>query len=599
MSTMRLRSKRLELTGNTTKHKTPLKKPTIERSVDVTPIGNNSQYGKGIPKQSISAVRRLDELSQDEEITTSVNESNKENMEMDIEDILSDSSDSINTSDEDEDTRMEKYMKRKNRIMETKQAMLKKLAIVESTKEIRNAMIREKQITKTEKSATKQRAGILKKEGGKPLVESNIQRKSLRLLRKDPRGVDLPPEPVEIERDPRKPGTEFPMVAVDFEEIGINSQDSSEDEDTKFLKKSYTEYERFMKGIKRLNDIFESPAKIDLDRYKKSLKSLKIKPKYVQKVAKGRVFSIAIHPSCTETLVAVGDKYGNLGLWNPDLNDSNNGTYMFQPHINPISCLKFSETNSKKLYSCSYDGQLRCMDLEKSVFEKAFINDEYWEMSGLDFLEPDHTIIVSRSDGNLSIVDTRTDPSNVQTFEAHDRAAKCVSCHPLQKYYVSTSHRDGSVFIFDIRNISDMKCKPVVTIQDHARSVSSAYFSPISGKHLLTTSYDDRLRVFNTSIISQNAVELKGKCFHNNNTGRWLSSFRAAWHPASDDVFVVGSMDRPRKIDIYDSSANYVFEVSDPELLGTVCSINCFHKTRNIIAGGNSSGKIYLFSDNL
>ena len=35
---------------------------------------------------------------------------------------------------------------------------------------------------------------------------------------------------------------------------------------------------------------------------------------------------------------------------------------------------------------------------------------------------------------------------------------------------------------------------------------------------------------------------------HNNHTGRWLTNFRAVWHPQREDCFVVGSMDRPRRV---------------------------------------------------
>jgi hypothetical protein len=37
-------------------------------------------------------------------------------------------------------------------------------------------------------------------------------------------------------------------------------------------------------------------------------------------------------------------------------------------------------------------------------------------------------------------------------------------------------------------------------------------------------------------------------CCHNNHTGRWLSQFRATWHPKREDMFVVGSVARPRMV---------------------------------------------------
>jgi hypothetical protein len=36
--------------------------------------------------------------------------------------------------------------------------------------------------------------------------------------------------------------------------------------------------------------------------------------------------------------------------------------------------------------------------------------------------------------------------------------------------------------------------------------------------------------------------------YHNNFTGRWLTPFKAVWHPQRDDVFIVGSMEQPRRV---------------------------------------------------
>lgn len=40
-------------------------------------------------------------------------------------------------------------------------------------------------------------------------------------------------------------------------------------------------------------------------------------------------------------------------------------------------------------------------------------------------------------------------------------------------------------------------------------------------------------------------------CSHDNHVGRWLTGFRAAWHPAREDVFTVGSMSKPRQVIAY------------------------------------------------
>jgi hypothetical protein len=38
-------------------------------------------------------------------------------------------------------------------------------------------------------------------------------------------------------------------------------------------------------------------------------------PRWIDKVVPDRIFSLAVHPMAEKLLVAVGDKWGRLGLW--------------------------------------------------------------------------------------------------------------------------------------------------------------------------------------------------------------------------------------------------------------------------------------------
>jgi hypothetical protein len=73
----------------------------------------------------------------------------------------------------------------------------------------------------------------------------------------------------------------------------------------------------------------------------------------------------------------------------------------------------------------------------------------------------------------------------------------------------------------------------------HSKSCQAAYFAPDGSGHLLTTCYDDLLRVWKpkpspgggvSAINSDPTSALKIK--HNNQTGRWVLPFRAVrlWH---------------------------------------------------------------------
>lgn len=51
-------------------------------------------------------------------------------------------------------------------------------------------------------------------------------------------------------------------------------------------------------------------------RYTSELKDMKITEEKVVKVVKDRIFSAAFHPCSSSLLMAAGDKWGKVGLWN-------------------------------------------------------------------------------------------------------------------------------------------------------------------------------------------------------------------------------------------------------------------------------------------
>ena len=105
----------------------------------------------------------------------------------------------------------------------------------------------------------------------------------------------------------------------------------------------------------------------------------------VAKVVPERIYSVACHPSSQHLLVCAGDKLGYVGLWNVDQYNntdreegtkkgkisSTDGVHLFKPHSRPVSTLIWN-TSGSKLLSSSYDGTVRCLDVEKQVFDEVF-----------------------------------------------------------------------------------------------------------------------------------------------------------------------------------------------------------------------------------
>ena len=82
---------------------------------------------------------------------------------------------------------------------------------------------------------------------------------------------------------------------------------------------------------------------------------------------------------------------------------------------------------------------------------------------------------------------------------------------------------------------------------------------------------------------------------HGTQTGRWLTTFKAEWHPRRDDLFFVGVMAHPRQLTAFTDQGIALPVLSDPPTLGSICSIIKPHPTVDVVVGGNSSGRVYVF----
>lgn len=123
------------------------------------------------------------------------------------------------------------------------------------------------------------------------------------------------------------------------------------------------------------------------------------------------------------------------------------------------------------------------------------------------------------------------------------------------------------------------------------KSVNSAFFSP-SGQYVVSTTMANKLDIFeNLHTATTNVAKPCKNIVHDNMTGRWLTTFMAKWHP-SLDLFVVGSMQRPRAIEVF-APTHRQCAISG-EQLTAVASRCCFHPSTDqlIIVGGNSSGRV-------
>uniref|UniRef100_A0A8C9NGC6 WD repeat-containing protein 76 n=2 Tax=Serinus canaria TaxID=9135 RepID=A0A8C9NGC6_SERCA len=400
----------------------------------------------------------------------------------------------------------------------------------------------------------------------------------MRLLREPPLDIPLLDTFVrpEAEEYPRVPVGPFPMVP------------EGQAESSKWTEALLSTWMRISE-VKADDTERGTP---DMKRYQESLSSMVLREENVRKVVKSRVCSMAIHPSESTILVAAGDSSGHVGLWNVSCG-TEEGAHIFIPHSFHVNCMHFSPCNPAHLLSLSND-TLRCGDVTRAVFDEICRSEE--DFSCFDFLEENAcTAIVSQWSGPVAVVDRRTPGvSSELSVDIGFRRTRTVHVHPVNKqYFLAAGSVD--VCVFDVRYLRNAKeNKPLSSLTGHTKSVASAYFSPVTGSRVVTVCADDKLRVYDTTSLSS-TVTLLSSIRHNNNTGRWLTRFRAIWDPKQEHCFLVGSMAQPRQIEVFQDTGKLLHSFYNVDCLGSVCSINVVHPSQNILVGGNSSGRLHVF----
>ena len=350
-------------------------------------------------------------------------------------------------------------------------------------------------------------------------------------------------------------------------------------------------FRALMKGVKNVADV-----KVPTDFYS-SLTKMTISEEGVAKVVSGRVFSLAWHPAASPQIAIAGDKYGTVGLWDVLSKDDDQLVTAFKPHTKPVGCLKVPFAAQNKLYSCSNDGTLRCGDFEKAIFTEVFSVPEtdIDLLRNFDFFDGDKTMLVSHFRGLVSLVDVRTPQTKAeQVYTVSHKSLRTVSIHPIRQDYFITTGTDTNISLWDMRKMAQKSPKPLQVLDQHTKSIASAFFSP-QGHKIVSSSADDTILVHDFP-SSGTEIKLSKRIQHNNCTGLCLTNFQPTWHPTVPDMFVVGSMARPREIQVFDATkGTVVHSLRNEDNLGSVCSLNVFHPRHpNSLVGANSSGRLHF-----
>ena len=352
----------------------------------------------------------------------------------------------------------------------------------------------------------------------------------------------------------------------------------------------------------------------------------------VAKVVPDRIYGIAAHPSTDQLIVSAGDKKGYVGIWNVDSrakaddddnSTSNDGVHLFKFHSGSCSSLQWTPSGDA-LFSSSYDGTVRLLDVASEKFEQVFatydsddkfqkdvgygmdIGHKYWTQYGcLDHRSNSgKCFFLSTSVGTAMHVDMRSKGGVTFHEELSEKKINSLSLHP-NGYSLASAGLDGTVNVWDMRKFGDSRVmtkkaaahKPVASYNG-GRSVNSAFFSP-SGQYMVSTTMSNKLDIFENAHLSASkstsVMKPSPSVNHDNQTGRWLSTLIAQWHPVAD-IFVVGCMKHPRQIEVMDAKGKALHVLSG-DALTAVASRCCFHQSTDqlVVVGGNSSGRVTIF----
>jgi len=197
-----------------------------------------------------------------------------------------------------------------------------------------------------------------------------------------------------------------------------------------------------------------------------------------------------------------------------------------------IQSLKFDKFHHDRVYTASIDGTVTRHDfLGRDT--KVYLETNDWERwyTGLDISFSGRMLVAGNNRGYVSLLSLEGE--RIWDLKLHKAKCNFVQFSDRQPWMMvttSTGGGDGSVKVWDIRNISN-KTSALHELP-HDKAVNSAYFSPVSGDKLLTTDQHSQLRVYQAPTFN-----LLRTIDHPHRQFQHLTPIKACWHPLADIPF--------------------------------------------------------------
>jgi len=322
----------------------------------------------------------------------------------------------------------------------------------------------------------------------------------------------------------------------------------------------------------------------------------------IAKLVDARIYSMAIHPSSHKIIVSAASKFGALSLWDASrawlgeaIPEDERLIFLFgSAHSGSVTQQRYDPFDSSKLFTSSYDGTLRSLHLTEGRSELLFKTD----MNSSELISTlEHqsasSWLFTDSEGFLNGFDSRQKHLFLRQ-RLHERKAGGLSVS-VDPNLLATSSLDDTIRLWDMRKINDQE--PLAQFE-YRRAVTSVAFHPHIRHTLVATCYDDHLYT-HTNLLTEDHAVLS--IFHNNQTGRWITPFRAIWDPKSSDDFATSHIvigDMQRGLDVIEMTTGAISFSETPELLTAQPAVSAIHPYLDLIASGTASGKVFLWHSN-
>ncbi len=360
----------------------------------------------------------------------------------------------------------------------------------------------------------------------------------------------------------------------------------------------------------------------------------------VLKLHARRSTCLEFHPT-KDNIVLSGDKHGQIAVWDVDkvfertvytnLNKWLTNALKFMPSTSGGGGSGGAYSDSH-VATASYDGTVKIVDIEVGTQVGGTLvdaNPRGWEhvveedkkgnwvtFLALDVMSTTGALVAGDSKGKVYFLDPRmNEPAAVVQAHKKNTKVQSVSVNPVSDCLVLTAGNDYQARLLDARCLGSSGgiFSGIGTISSttsgsstgnsaeiasfaHSRVINAAYFSPITGRKILTTAQDNRLRVWD-NFASSLGCSPDREIVHSHTFNRHLTAFKAEWDPKDphERLAIIGryiseSYDGTalHPIDLIDvATGATVGELVDPNLT-TISPVNKAHPRRDLIVTGSS-----------